>query len=149
MKTLKMTFISLPVLALLLTVGAADEAQARIRVKGTFRTPHGVVKVDTGPYHHTRGYRGYRQVLPVRHYERIRVSKKDRKIARRLGRYTGAPKRELIQLRKQGYSWKEIGRWLGVPRKVVRAAKKQSTWRRFLERQQYGRYSEVGRYHDD
>ncbi len=146
MKTLKMTFISLPVLALLLTVGAADEAQARIRVKGTLRTPHGVVKVDTGPFHHTRGYR---PVYPVRHYERIRVSKKDRKIARRLGRYTGAPKRELIQLRKQGYSWKEIGRWLGVPRKVVRAAKKQSTWRRFLERQQYGRYSEVGRYHDD
>ena len=146
MKPLKMTLISLPVLALLLTVVTVDEAQARIRVKGTLRTPIGVVQVDNGAYHHTRGYR---QALPVRYYERIRVSEKDRKIARRLGRFTGVPKRELIQMRKQGYSWKEIGNWLGVPRKVVRAAKKQSSWRRFIDRQQYGRYSEVGRYYDD
>lgn len=142
MKTLKMTFISLPVLALLLTVGIVDEAQARIRVKGTLRTPHGVIQVDNGAYHHNRGYR---QTLPVRNHERIRVSQKDRKIARRLGRYTGVPKRELIQMRKQGYSWKEIGNWLGVPRKAVRAAKKQSSWKQFLDRQRYGRYSEIGR----
>jgi hypothetical protein len=146
MKTLKMTIISLPVLALLLTLGAVDEAQARIRVKGTLRTPHGVVVVDNGAYHHTRGYR---PALPVRHVERIRVSERDKKMAARLGRYTGVPKRELIQLRKQGYSWKEIGRWLGVPRQVVRAAKVNATWRHFLDRQQYGRYSEVGRYFDD
>lgn len=142
MKTLKMTLISLPVLTLLLAVGIVDEAQARIRVKGTLRTPHGVVQVDNGAYRHDRGYR---QAFPVRYQERIRVSKKDRKIARRLGRYTGVPKRELIQMRKQGYSWKEIGNWLGVPRKAVRAAKNNSSWRRFLDRQQYGRYSEVGR----
>ena len=121
MKTLKMTFISLPVLVLLLTVGIVDDAQARIRVKGTLRTPHAVIQVDNGAYHHNRGYR---QAFPVRYNERIRVSEKDRKIARRLGRYTGVPTRELIQMRKQGYSWKEIGNWLGVPRKVVRAAKR-------------------------
>jgi len=146
MKTLKMTFISLPVLALLLAVGSADEAQARIRVKGTLRTPHAIVHVDNGAFHHTRGYR---QAFPVRYEERIRVSKRDRKMARRLGRYTGVPKRELIQLRKQGYSWREIGRWLGVPRKAVRAAKKHSSWKRFLERQRYGHYCEVGRYYND
>jgi len=146
MKTLKMTFISLPVLALLLIVGAADEAQARIRVKGTLRTPHGIIQVDNGAYHHTRGYR---QTPPVRYYERVRISKRDRKIARRLGRYTGVPKRELIQLRKQGYSWREIGRWLGVPSRVVRAAKSHASWRHFQDRQRYGRYCEVGRYYDD
>ena len=142
MKTLKMTFISLPVLVLLLTLGAADEAQARIRVKGTLRTPHGFIQVDNGAYHHTRGYR---QAAPARYVERVRVTKKDRKIAGRLGRYTGVPKRELIQLRKQGYSWREIGRWLGVPRRVVRAAKNQASWRHLMDRQRYGRYHEVGR----
>jgi hypothetical protein len=142
MKTLKMTFISLPVLALLLTVGAADEAQARIRVKGTLRTPHGIIQVDNGAYHHTRGYR---QALPARHYDRVRITKRDRKMAGRLGRYTGVPKREMIQLRKQGYSWREIGRWLGVPRKAVHAAKSQASWRHFRDRQRYGRYSEVCR----
>jgi hypothetical protein len=146
MKTLKMTFISLPVLALLLTVGAADEAQARIRVKGTFRTPHGIIQVDNGAYHHTRGYR---QVVRVRHYEQSWITKRDHKIARRLGRYTGVPKRELVQLRKQGYSWREIGRWLGVPRRIVRAAKSHASWRHFQDQQRYGRYCEVGRYYDD
>lgn len=146
MKTLKMTFISLPVLALLLTVVAVDEAQARIRVKGTVRTPHGYIHVDNGPYHHKRGYR---RALPVRYYQEYRVTKRDRKIARRLGRYTGVPKRELIQLRKQGYSWREIGRWLGVPRRVVRAAKSHASWRHFMDRQRYGHYCEVGRYYDD
>ena len=146
MKTLKMTFMSLPVLAMLLTMGAVDEAQARIRVKGTLRTPHGVVVVDNGAFHHTREYR---PALPVRYVERIRVSERDKKMAARLGRYTGVPKRELIQLRKQGYSWKEIGSWLGVPGQVVRAAKTNATWRHFLDRQHYGRYCEVGRYYDD
>ena len=146
MKTLKMTFISLPALALLLFVGAADEAQARIRVKGTLRTPHGSIQVDNGAYHHTRGYR---RALPVRYQEQHRVTKRDRKIAGRLGRYTGASKRELIQLRKQGYSWREIGRWLGVPRRVVRAAKSQASWRHLMDRQRYGRYCEVGRYYND
>ena len=41
MKTLKMSIISLPVLALLLTVGAVDEAQARIRVRATCGPPTG------------------------------------------------------------------------------------------------------------
>jgi hypothetical protein len=147
MKTLKMTFICFPALALLLTAVAVDEAQARIRVRGTLQTPHAVVHVDNGAYRHGRVYR---QALPVRYYERVRVSQNDRKIARRLARYSGVPQRELIQLRKEGYSWREIGRWLGVPRKVVHAAKKQSSWKRFLNRHRYGLYSEIGRcYHDD
>ena len=99
-----------------------------------------------GAYHHTRGYR---RALPARYHQEFRVTKRDKKIARRLGRYTGVPKRELIQLRKQGYSWREIGRWLGVSRRVVRAAKSHASWRHFLDRNRYGRYCEVGRYYDD
>ena len=137
----RLSLFLLPVLALLLTIGAVDEAQARIRVKATVITPYGRVQVDNGAYHHTRVYR---QVLPVRHYEYYRATRQDQKIASRLGRYTGVPRRELIQLRKQGYSWGEIGRWLGVPRKVVRAAKSGISWRRFMNHQNRGHYCEVG-----
>lgn len=145
MKTLKMTLLSLPALTLLLILGTADEAQARIRVKATFRTPHGVVQVDNGASRHSRGYR---RALPIRYQREFRVTKKDKKIARRLGRYTGVPKRELIQLKRQGYSWGEIGNWLGVSRKAVRAAKSQHKWEKFLKRQRRGGYCEVGGYHN-
>ncbi|MEN8007983.1 MAG: hypothetical protein ABFS42_13270 [Candidatus Krumholzibacteriota bacterium] len=138
----RLSLVSLPVLALLLTIGAVDEAQARIRVKATVRTPYGRVQVDNGPYHHTRVYR---QELPVRYYrDHYRVTKRDRKIARRLGSFTGVPKRELLQLRKQGYTWGEIGRWLDVPRKVVRAAKSGKRWKRFMNRHHRNHYCEVG-----
>ena len=146
MKTLKMTFISLPVLAILLTVGAVDEAQARIRVKGSIKIPHGVIQVDNGPNYRTRGYRPAPRIRP---YQQVRVTKKDQKIARRLGRYTGVPKRELVQMRKQGYSWKEIGRWLGVSNKAIRASRTQARWERFLDRQRGCRYHEVGGYYND
>lgn len=137
----RLGFFSLPVLVLLLTIGAVDEAQARIRVQATVKTPYGRVQIDNGAYHHTRGYR---RALPVRHYEDYRVSKRDRNIARRLGRFTGVPKRELVQLRRQGYSWSEIGRWLDVPRKVVKAAKNGKSWKRFMNRHNRGHYCEVG-----
>ena len=137
----RMSLFSLPVLALLLTIGAVDEAQARVRVRATVRTPYGHIQIDNGAYHHTRGYR---QALPVRHYEYYCVTKRDKKIAGRLGHYTGVPRRELIQLRKQGYTWSEIGRWLDVSRKVVRAAKSEKRWRRFMRHRNRGHYCEVG-----
>lgn len=146
MKTQKMNLISLTALALLLTFGAVGEAQARIRVRATVRTPYGGVQVDNGAY---RQGRGYRQTLPVRHRQEIRITKKDRKIARRLGRYTGVPKRELIHLKAMGYSWGEIGNWLGVSRKAVRAAKSQKKWERFISRRQRGCYSEIGGYYNN
>jgi hypothetical protein len=76
------------------------------------------------------------------------VSKRDKKIARRLGRYTGVPKRELLRLKRMGYSWREIGNWLGISKQAVRAAKSKGRWARFLERQRHGRYREIGRYSD-
>jgi hypothetical protein len=145
MKTLKMNLICLPALALLLILGAADEAQARIRVKATVRTPYGVVQVDNGA--HRQG-RGYRRALPARQRQEFRLTKKDKKVARRLGRYTGVPKRELLQMKRMGYSWGEIGNWLGVSHKAVRAAKSQHKWERFLKRQRRGGYCEVGGYYN-
>ena len=146
MKTLRNTIISLPVLALLLALGPAGEAQAGVRFKASLRTPHARIVVDNGAFHHVRGYR---RPLPVRYHQEFRITKKDRRIARRLARYTGVPKRELIQLKKMGYSWNEIGRWLGVSRKAVRAARSQASWERFLNRHHRVRFLEVGGYCDD
>lgn len=133
--------ISLVTLVLLISLGAADQAQARIRVKATLRTPNVQVSVDNGAYNHSPRYR---QALPARYHQKVRISKRDKNVAKRLARYTGTPKRELIQLRKQGYSWREIGRWLGISRKVVRAAKTQASWRHFLNHRRPGPYCEVG-----
>jgi len=131
----------LPVLVLLLTLGAVDQAQARIRVQATVRTPYGNIQIDNGAYHPTRGYR---QALPVRHFDNYRETQRDRMIAGRLARFTGAPQRELMQLRKQGYNWNEIGRWLDVPNGVVRAAQSGKSWKRFMNGERRGYHCEVG-----
>ena len=99
------------------------------------------VQVDTGAF---RISGGYGKALPGRYQEQYRVTQKDRKIAGRLGRYTGVSKRELVQLKKQGYSWNEIGRWLGISPKVVRAAKSNHKWERFINRRHRGHYCEIG-----
>jgi len=132
-----MKFFSLAALVVSLMLGAADQAQARIRVTGTLRTPNVKIQVDNGTYHQSPVYR---QALPVRYQPAVRITKQDKNIAKRLSRYTGVPRRELIQMRKQGYAWGEIGRWLGLSRGVVRAAKSQATWRNFLNHRQSGPY---------
>jgi hypothetical protein len=135
------SFIGLSILALLLTVGAVGEAQARIRVRATVHTPLVQVRIDNG-FHQSA--RNHRRALPLRYDHDIRITQRDRKIARRLGHLTGRSGRELIQLRQQGYSWNEIGRWLGVPGRVVQAAKNGGTWQRFLAGQRRGPFCQVG-----
>ena len=132
MKTTRMTTVALAALTILLGLGLAEDAEARIRVKATLRTPHVGVVYDSGPL-------AYRDLplrpLPVRYYERVRITKRDRRIAQRLAWYTGVPRRELIQAKRAGYTWMEIGRRLDVPRRVVKAAKSSRSWDRFLDRQ--------------
>jgi hypothetical protein len=70
--------------------------------------------------------------LPIRVRGHFKIQKQDRMIARRLARYTGMPARELIGMKRLGYNWFEIGRWLYLPRPVVRAAMHERSWRRFL-----------------
>ena len=137
----RLTHFGLPVLVLLLALSAVDEAQARIRVQATVRTPYMTVQVDNGPYGQARVHRA---VLPVRHLEVRRVSARDRNVARRLSRFTGVPRPELVQLRREGNTWREIGRWLGVPRQVIRASLNGKSWRMFMDRHDHRRYCEIG-----
>ena len=120
MKTRKTTLAALAALTLLLGLGLADDAEARIRVNATLRTPHAGVVFSNGPADcRVEPLRP----LPARYYRHIEVSRRDRRIARRLASYTGVPQRELIHARRLGYSWREIGNWLGVSKRVVKAAK--------------------------
>ena len=129
MKTTKTTIVALAALTIILGIGLADDAEARIRVRGTLSFPQGVIHYDNGPAPRII-YRD--RTLPIRHYVTDRVSKRDRRIAKRLAWYTGVPKRELIHLKRMGYRWNEIGRWLGVSKRVMRAAKSSRSWERFL-----------------
>ena len=129
MNTARTNIVALAALTLILGIGLAEKAEAKIRVSATLRTPHAVVHYDNGPAPRVI-YRD--RALPIRHYMKAKVSKRDRRIAKRLARYTGVPKRELIHLKRMGYRWGEIGRWLGVSQRVVRAAKQSRSWDRFL-----------------
>jgi hypothetical protein len=132
MKTTRTTTVALGALTILLGLALAEDAEARIRVHATLRTPHVGVVYSNAPV-------AYRPLplrpLPVRYYDRVKISKRDRRIAKRLAWYTGVPRRELIHAKRMGYSWLEIGRWLEVPRRVVKAARSSRSWDRFLDRQ--------------
>jgi len=125
----------LSLLALLLF--GTNAASAQIRVKATVHTSYGAVRIDSG---HNERYRA------PHHHLNYSVSRHDRQIARRLARYAGVSRREILRLRSQGYRWAEIGYWLDVPRQVVRAARHRGSWRRFLQAER--RYKNCGlRYH--
>lgn len=130
MRTMRLSLLSLLALVLVAGSGIVSDAGAVIRVEATVRTPNVRVRVSNKPvYYPTRTKRQ----LPT--YANHRISKQDQMMARRLGRYTGVPARELIQLRRAGYRWMEIGRRLHVPRPVVRAAMDQRSWKRFLHQE--------------
>jgi hypothetical protein len=127
--------MGLAVLVLILGIGGIADAQAGIRIKATWHTPDVRVQIKGPSSGHHHPYRWGR--LPARHHSYFRVSERDRKIARRLAWYTDVPARELIRLRRHGYRWAEIGRWLELPRPVVRAAMHRQSWQRFLRQQRH------------
>ncbi len=136
--------LGLTALALFL-FGAVNEAEAGVRVKARVNTPYGVVRVDTG---HSERYRTVRRApMPVRRHVDYRVSKQDRKIAKRLASYTGIPKHQLLKLKKQGYRWSEIGRWYELPRQMVKAAKHKKSWKRYVNAGRYNDHCGLDRYH--
>jgi len=133
MKT-RLTYLSLITAVLLVSFMGVSNAEAKNRVRVKVRTPQISVRVKTMPVVHRRTV--IRRVpLPVRFHAHYDITKKDRKIARRLAKYTGTSKRELVELRRQGYRWSEIGRWLDLPRHTVRAARDADTWKQFLRRE--------------
>jgi hypothetical protein len=130
MKRMQMSIMSLMALVLLVGFGIVQGAEAAIRFNATLHTPNVRVFIGNTPYGHYQGYmKGHIPIRVPRHYK---VTERDRAIASRLARYTGVPARELIQLRSRGYHWFEIGRWLHLPRPVVRAAMHHRSWVRFL-----------------
>jgi hypothetical protein len=132
MKKTRKTILTILPLTLLMGICMAQNAQAGVRVKATVSTPTVRVQFGNVPFGHDRSFT--RGVLPVRILKYHRISMRDKLIARRLASYTGAPEQLLINLKARGYTWSDIGRWLYVPRPVVRAAMNQKTWKRFVHR---------------
>lgn len=130
MNRMRVSLIGLMVVILLIGSGIVQDAEAEVRFDVTMSTPNVRIRIGNTPPIHYRTVRVRR--LPINGRRFYRISKRDRRIARRLAMYTGVPKRELLRLRRYGYQWFEIGRWLHLPRPVVRAAMHKGTWKRFL-----------------
>ena len=130
MKRMRVSFLSLMVVALIVGSGIVQDAEAEVRFNVTMRTPNVRVRIGNTPSVHYRTVRIGR--LPIHGRRLYRISKQDPRIARRLAQYTGVPARELLQLRRYGYHWPEIGHWLRLPRPAIHAAMRRGTWKRFL-----------------
>ena len=129
MRTMRLSLLSLLALVFLAGSGIVSDAGAVIRVDATYRSPNVRVRVSNKPSIYPVRTKRHLPIYAQRHHK---ISRQDRMMAGRLGRYTGVPARKLIQLKRQGYRWFEIGRWLYLPRPVVRAAQHERSWKRFL-----------------
>jgi hypothetical protein len=132
MKKMRITLMGAVVLAVLATVTTAQDASARVRVTATVRTPTVRVHIGNTPVCRIHNCTIDHVALHA-HRAYYQIGRQDRLIAVRLARFTGVPSRELLRLRRLGYRWFEIGRWLDLPRPVIRAAMQQGTWKRFLK----------------
>ena len=133
MKTNKMNLTILAALILLTATAIADEARATVRIDATLSTPGLHVRVGNGHHPSTvtpiRGRNGHGQGHGWAH---ARVNEQDRRMAKRLARYIGVPARELLRMKRSGYRWSGIGRELGLPRAMVRAARSMDSWKRYV-----------------
>jgi len=134
MKT-RLNKLSLITTVLVMSFLAVQPAQAKIRVRVNVRTPQVNLQVHSGRVNNHR-VAVQRVPMSARHHCHHDITKQDRKIAKRLAKYAHVSKRELINLRNQGYRWSEIGRWLDLPRGAVYAAKDSRSWKRFLRHEQ-------------
>ena len=137
MKKTRITHLSLIVLILLLGAGLARNAGAEVRVNASLHTPNMHLRIGNAPARPYPGIMSGHLRLARRHH--YRVTARDRMIALRLARYTGVPAARLIRIRSYGYNWFEIGRWLHLPRPVIRAAMHPRSWNRYLRGQ--GRFA--------
>ena len=131
MNRMRMSLLAFAALALLVGPGLVRDAEAEVRFNATLHKPNMSIRIGnipSGRYGSNRA--GY---LPIRGNRHCNIVKRDRQIAGRLARYTGVPTRELIRLRASGYDWLEIGRWLRLPNRVVRAAFSKRSWSLFVQ----------------
>ena len=137
MNTTQRNFIGLMALALLIALAPVTQAQAKVVVRATVKTPHLSVKVSNTPvarrYVHLTPRVTHRQVL-------VRIDKQDRQMARRLASISGATRGEILELRRDGYTWNQIGRFLNLNPRAVRAARHAISWNRYLD---FGRHTVV------
>ncbi len=117
MKNLKLTTraaLTLSAWTILIGAGlAAAPAQADVRFGVRVNTP--VVKAR---FHSGAGSRIHVRI-PA-HNRGVKITKFDRKVARKLARRTDYSKGELLHLKRIGYSWRQVGRILHLPRRMVR-----------------------------
>jgi hypothetical protein len=127
--------LGLAVLAFLAVIATFEDARAKVRVSATLRAPNVRVHFDNASS--CRCHNCTIRHIPIRKHVLYKFGRRDRVVAVRLARYTGVPSRDLLRLRGSGYSWFEIGRFIDLPRPVVRAAMNQVTWKRFLQRRSW------------
>lgn len=93
---------------------AAGNAEAGVNFKVRVNTP--AVKASLHSGGHGSGLRI--RVQPQRY--QVKITEFDRKVARKLAKRTAYNKQELLRLKRNGYSWREIGYMLDLPQKMVR-----------------------------
>lgn len=138
MRKLQKTILGFLAPILVTGAGLVPDADAGVKVKATLRTPGVVVRVGHPSYTQYRTHKTKR--FHVRRYQHFNVTRQDWRVAGRLASVTGVPTRELIEYRRYGYTWREIGRAFRLPRPMMHAAMDQRSWKRFLREAQIARH---------
>lgn len=137
MRRMRMT-LAAAVLVFALSAGSVEADGMDVRFDASINTPGMSVRIGNMP--HGRYYQARRRPLPARRIQQVRLDRIDWRIADRMAWYTGVPERRLIRLRRMGYSWGEIGRWLGMSRPAIRATRHMKSWKRYIrEERMYAR----------
>jgi hypothetical protein len=130
------TMLGLPML------GGVGVAKGGTRVHTKFCTPSFCLEVNTGSRHLPRArVQDYRQpklrgqscIVPQR------ISRQDRQIAKRLSRLSGERKRTILDLRRKGYGWYDLGWQLEIPSRLVKVSMSQRATKRYLAQRHHGR----------
>ncbi len=128
MKNMRTTILSLSAFILLITATGASAGGVEVKGRISIRTPD--VHVTLGKFG------GARKVIRLETCREAggryhRLSKGDRKRARRLANFTGIPRNHFVELRLRGYSWRQIAHRLDLSVRLVRAARTAESWRDF------------------
>lgn len=132
--------------ALLIGAGINANAETKVRVAATVKTPNVIVRIGhttSSPYRSDK--RVSTPIVKMRYYK---VTQQDREIASRLSRYAGVPASAMLQFKQRGYTWMEIGRTFSLHYSVVRAAMTGRSWQRFLARNERRRGGGRGSHHE-
>ncbi len=107
----------LPALAILTLsmLALPSYSEAGIRIGAKLKTPN--IRAVFNSDAPNQGL--HARVNPRYRDHHIQITKVDRKIARKLAKRTIYTKHELIQLRRAGYTWNQIGRLLRLPSKLM------------------------------